>query len=138
MLKVAKLSQNRTNCRLQDRERRTVEKRLKTLEAALDALEPLAEKETERLTVAKLKTYAETAAIFQRMLYKSYGIEDTRKLAMMTAFSPQSVRGSITRYRIDRVEPRGSNTPPQGKHATPHRPTPNPHRHHTYRKSRTF
>ena len=106
--------------RLQDRERRTVEKRLKTLEAALDALDPLAEKETERLTVAKLKTYAETAAIFQRMLYKSYGIEDTRQSGdddgIFAAVRPGEV---ITRYWIDRVERSASTPPPTGKTCHP-------------------
>ena len=106
--------------RLQEKERRTIEKRLKTLEAALDALDPLAEKETERLTVAKLKTYAETAAIFQRMLYKSYGIEDTRQPGdddgIFAAVRPGEV---ITRYRIDRVERAGTTPPPTGKTGRP-------------------
>ena len=113
---------------LQAAERRTLNKRIKTLESALDALDPTADKEIDRLTVSKLKTYAETLAIFQRMLYRSYGIEDKAGNSdgdgIFSAVKPGSV---VTRYRIDRVvvgdentPPRqGNDTPPPGPHLTP-------------------
>ena len=110
---------------LQAAERRTINKRLKTLESALDALDPLAEREIDRLTVSKLKTYAETLAIFQRMLYRSYGIEDKGRQddgdGIFSAVKPGSV---VTRYRIDRVVVGDENTPPRQGNDTP---PPDPH-----------
>ena len=113
---------------LQAAERRTLDKRLRTLEAALDALDPTAEKEIDRLTISKLKAYAETLAIFQRMIYRSYGIEDKAGNSdgdgIFSAIKPGSV---VTRYRIDRVivdgennpPPAGKRPPPPGPHLTP-------------------
>ena len=110
--------------RLQDRERRQIERRLKTLESVLDGLDPTAEKEIDRLTVSKLKAYAETAAIFQRMLYKSYGIDDTRQAADSDGiFSSYPAGTVIKRYTVEQIETGGNNPPPGGNSTTP----PHPH-----------
>ena len=114
---------------LQAAERRTLTKRLKTLESALDALDPLAEKEIDRLTVSKLKTYAETLAIIQRMLYRSYGIDDRQGQdsgdGIFSAVRPGSV---VTRYRIDKVVVEGIKDPFRQGNDTP---PPDPHLTHT-------
>lgn len=111
---------------IQTKERRTITRRLKTLDDVLDTLDPLAEKEIDRLTVSKLKAYAETAAIFQRMLYKSYGIDD---IAGGTAdadglFRDYPAGTVIQRYSVEKITTGGEkNPPPQAKRGAP----PHPH-----------
>ena len=126
---------------IQTKERRTITRRLKTLEDALDSLSPTAEKEIDRLTISKVKAYAETAAIFQRMLYKSYGI-DERAGGTADAdglFRDYPAGTVIQRYSVEQITTGGETSPPPtGKKGTPTPPAPNPHRHHHYQKTRTI
>ena len=108
--------------RLQTAERTRIKRRLKMLEDALDALSPTAERPEDRLTVAKIKAYAESAAILQRMLYRSYGIDTDRpgKAADEGIFGGYPAGSVISRYTVERVEVGGeTDPPPQAKQAPP-------------------